>query len=187
MSGQHVFDDRAHVREQGTTAAARTPPLDEDAPLDVDEPAGDSQGQTGALIMHFTLFLAHSHLASPPPVPQAYIKVVYHPHSGKAPEIVSLDSHTPSGPAVAENTTLDDRPWAPFRSRADFEFAESAVNEKLSRKAVDVHLTGMHGSWSRDGSNVSFRDYNDLRYSLDAARDFVTDVSTRIPDFYASN
>lgn len=115
---------------------------------------------------------------TPQDVPRAYIKIVYHPHSGRQPLIVPLDGNTP---AQTTNTAKDapqsgDRPWAPFRSRADFEFAESAVNEKMSHHAVDVHLQGMHGSWSRSGSNISFRNYDDLRRSLDAARDLITDV-----------
>ncbi|KZV79960.1 hypothetical protein EXIGLDRAFT_817958, partial [Exidia glandulosa HHB12029] len=106
-----------------------------------------------------------------------YIKIVYHPHSGRVDDIIRLDTESsePTNSVPIGTSPPDERPWAPFRSRADFEFAESAVNEKLSRKTVDTHLKGMHGPWSRSGSNISFQNHDDLRRSLDAARDFVTD------------
>ncbi|KZV97954.1 hypothetical protein EXIGLDRAFT_810450, partial [Exidia glandulosa HHB12029] len=112
-----------------------------------------------------------------PNVPRAYIKIVHHPHSGRPPDIIPLDDDvpTPAQPESVDATTRSDRPWAPFRSRADFEFAESAINDKLPRRTINVHLQGMHAGWSRDGSNISFETYEDLRRSLDAARDFVTD------------
>lgn len=119
-----------------------------------------------------------------PQLPREFIRIDYHENSGLASRIISLDPDLPNQAASEDVSTspsaLDDlpSPWAPFASRADFEFAEAMTNAQASKKTVNAILDGLHGSWSCAGSNVSFRKYDDMEKALNAARVFVTDVQT---------
>lgn len=116
-----------------------------------------------------------------PQLPSTYIKIVPHPHSGEPAQIISLDGHTTSEPASTLRPQPDAKPWAPFRNRADFEFTESMVEGLSNKKLVDKHLQGMHGGWSRMGSNITFHNHRDMEDSLEAAASFFVPVSRKIP------
>jgi hypothetical protein len=100
-----------------------------------------------------------------------YIKILHHPHSGlKEPDVVPLqgdhnrvvEDH-PSEPQA----TL--KPWAPFRSRADFEYTETAVQGLLNEDVVNKQLYGLHNGWA-ETSSISLHSYADMERSLAAAR-----------------
>lgn len=113
-----------------------------------------------------------------------FFKVVYHPHSQRPDSIIPLDGSPNSllddapailgtGPRPLLSTT---RPWAPFRSYADFSFAEQMVNQRVSGHNVDTYLHLINSEWSRGGSALSFRSHHDLRNALDAAQKLVIPV-----------
>lgn len=68
-------------------------------------------------------------------------------------------------------------PWAPFRSYADFTFAEQAVGGHWSQAEIDRVLNSLHGEWTQPNkSNVSFTTSRDLDSSLTAARQYIVQV-----------
>ncbi|KAJ7572771.1 hypothetical protein C8J56DRAFT_1138939 [Mycena floridula] len=90
-----------------------------------------------------------------PRLPDLYVKVVPHPHSPEFPTVTPLTG-TNSNPALSEyDPKKSEQPWAPFRSMADFEFTESAIQGLLSKKLVDKMLTGIHGSCEMEAVLVS--------------------------------
>lgn len=83
-------------------------------------------------------------LSSPLPHSEFYIETVPHPHNQSSKHsIIRLDSSTGTD---SEDVPLSvfivqpaSKPWAPFRTRADFEYAESVVLSNLGRKWIDTH------------------------------------------------
>ena len=61
------------------------------------------------------------------------IIIEYHPHSKKATRILSSEEFKASLSDDSEPTEpQDDKPWLPFRSREDFEFAELVNDATLT-------------------------------------------------------
>ncbi|GJE89869.1 hypothetical protein PsYK624_059800 [Phanerochaete sordida] len=124
--------------------------------------------------------------ASSTVLPETYIKLVYHPHSGiEQPAVIPLDSAQASSP-IDETAQLLRRwaqlekcmkPWAPFRTRADFEYAESVVKGTLGDGIVDLQLRGMRNGWC-EHSNITFQNHDGLRESLAAAHIFTVKFQT---------
>lgn len=114
-----------------------------------------------------------------PTLPRVYIRISPHPNSGRPDQIISLDGdaeHRTEAPAPAQS---DLPSHAPFRSLADFLFAEVAVKLRWSNSEVDDILGRLHGPWTAPNqSNVSFRHHRDLEASLAAARKFVVPFRT---------
>ncbi|EGO31125.1 hypothetical protein SERLADRAFT_432782 [Serpula lacrymans var. lacrymans S7.9] len=103
-----------------------------------------------------------------------FIQVVHHPQSGKHdPVIIPLDSVIPSADQgnheAGLGSALEIKPWAPFRNRADFEYAETAVKGLLSKAIVNTQLYGIHHGWA-DNTNITFRNYADIEKTLQVAR-----------------
>jgi hypothetical protein len=71
----------------------------------------------------------------------------------------------------------ENRPWAPFRTRTDFEYTETAVKGLLSKDLVDKQLAGFHGKWSIGGSHLTLHTYKDMQDSLAKAREYGVQVS----------
>jgi hypothetical protein len=120
--------------------------------------------------------------------PEMFIKIVSHSHDPSAkPIIISLDTprdltHVTKS-KVPNDTVPNLRPWAPFLTLADFEYAESAVTGHLSRPLVNTQLHGMAGGWA-EKTNITFRNYDDMKKSLAAAREFGIKVSFGCFVFY---
>ncbi|KIJ30554.1 hypothetical protein M422DRAFT_267894 [Sphaerobolus stellatus SS14] len=122
------------------------------------------------------LILDDHHRASSPTTkrpPQTFIEVIHHPHSRKhTPTIIYLDQLIDNG-----NTKLrtipepPQKPWAPFRTRADFEFTEQVVTKCIRKDTVDILLMGFHGRWAQS-TTITLRDYQAVLISLEAARKF---------------
>jgi hypothetical protein len=64
------------------------------------------------------------------------------------------------------------KPFAPFRTLADFEYTETAVQGLLPRHLIDKQLAGICGLWCPSGSNLTIKNYADMKKSLDAAREY---------------
>jgi hypothetical protein len=109
-----------------------------------------------------------------------YIEIEYHPHSGRPNEIISLDAALPTSTSASPRPRRSIIPknraaWAPFPTRADFEWAETAY---LSPRAqVNARLEGMHsGRWC-DNTRITMRNADDLHMYLERARHYVVEVS----------
>jgi hypothetical protein len=123
-----------------------------------------------------------------PEVPPStfYIKTIPHPSSDSAvTSYISLDGGIPPGgrPAAPDTPARlfapqpTYKPWAPFRTRADFEYAESVVLSNMERKWVNVQLAGIGGEWSNSPSNITFHSYDHMEKTLSVARTYGVQVS----------
>ena len=69
------------------------------------------------------------------------IRTEYHPHTKKLPKVVKFEDyreyHSQRQRPTPRNPT---RPWTPFRTRAEFEFAEIALDAALNKRQVDALL-----------------------------------------------
>jgi hypothetical protein len=104
--------------------------------------------------------------------PSKFIKIINHPHSGISdPTIIPLEGtiniDSQASPTLLSKT--GGRPWAPFRTRADFEYTETAVLGLLNKEIVNKQLNSINNSWSSH-SAITFRSATDMEQSLQAAR-----------------
>ncbi|KAJ7274786.1 hypothetical protein C8J57DRAFT_1592115, partial [Mycena rebaudengoi] len=104
--------------------------------------------------------------------------IEYHPHSGKARTIIPLDS-TRSGGGESTSTRLRRQlvpagrpPWAPFPSRADFEWAETMY--MMPNDNITAQLKGMHSNWC-DNSHVKIKTVDELKMYLQRAKHYVVE------------
>ena len=108
-----------------------------------------------------------------------FIEVIYHPHNGnRTSTAIHLGASAEKQNASVKRgicIPLHGKPWAPFRTRSDFEFAEVAVTQGFTAPTVKTLLNGYHGRWA-DHSKITLRDNDSLQESLSAARTFVTQV-----------
>lgn len=126
----------------------------------------------------------------PPPSPQnedlqlptRFVYVKHHAHSGKPPEIIPLESETPSrspNEKLFQGSTdpSDDRPWAPFRCLADATFTYRCVSRRMPNNDVDEDLKQLRTEWA-DNVHVTFKNHREMERSLAAARE--ANVQVRI-------
>ncbi|KAJ7696268.1 hypothetical protein B0H17DRAFT_929612 [Mycena rosella] len=116
----------------------------------------------------------------PSPPGSNCIEIISHPHSGvRNSTIVLLDPHTPL-PERQEKHVLEElqRPWAPFRTRADFEYTSTAVVGGLSKEIIDSQLCGITGPWSVGGSMLTIKNSAEMAQSLAAAREYLLQFET---------
>ncbi|KAJ7090711.1 hypothetical protein C8R44DRAFT_835939 [Mycena epipterygia] len=120
--------------------------------------------------------------SKPVPASKFYIKTIPHPHDESSKcSYISLDGGTLPTDNTAESAGVlnpGPKPWAPFRSRADFEYAESVVLSNMERKWVNKQLAGIGGEWSNTPSNITFCNYDHMEKSLAAARKYVVQFET---------
>jgi hypothetical protein len=82
-------------------------------------------------------------------LPSDFIFVKHHPHANKPNEIIPIDgsSSSPSFSdpnARSDPLNKDDRPWAPFKSYADYKFASRCVRRRTPNSEVDEDLRDLH-------------------------------------------
>ncbi|KIJ49009.1 hypothetical protein M422DRAFT_246785 [Sphaerobolus stellatus SS14] len=109
-------------------------------------------------------------------VPSSYIEIIHHPHSGKrGSTIISLKNTEQETPHQSLPSCLppsvSSKPWAPFRTRADFEFVEEMVHEAVRAETVTKLLSGFNGRWAPE-TYITIQNYADFQDSLAAARHF---------------
>ena len=114
-----------------------------------------------------------------------FIEIIHHPHSGiLEPDYIFCD--LPSGHPTVDNFDNNmkqstSRPWAPFKSRADFEFTETVIQAAVHTNTIKRLIQGIRRSWTDPGhSQITFRNMKDFKRSLGAARKFIVQVSIPI-------
>lgn len=103
------------------------------------------------------------------------IKVVYHPSSGKQPDIYTFEHYcsAPKPPALdssalSPSNDSDKRPWHPFPTRTDFELAEVMLDGHLNRKQIDRVLSVF---WKAIPNNQDQSDLSDDRLTIKNSAD----------------
>ncbi|KAL1754470.1 hypothetical protein FB107DRAFT_275798 [Schizophyllum commune] len=135
-------------------------------------------------------FDEQTRLPSPPAEPadtnrtsQRYLKVIHHKHAAIESEVIPLDAPLPALPS--QSTAPQKRkPFAPFRTLADFEFVEHVVNAKLSRPETKELLDEVTNRWipadtkafleahGRSATSVTYRTLADVEQSMKNARQY---------------
>jgi hypothetical protein len=72
------------------------------------------------------------------------IRIKYHLHSGRSPEIFHFEDYGRSPSAPEKTKPLNSAPWEPFCSRIDFEFAELALHAALNKEQTDTLIRLVH-------------------------------------------
>jgi hypothetical protein len=114
------------------------------------------------------------------PPPLDVIRTEYHPRSNLPPRVVKFEDYreyngrhrrpTPRNPA---------KPWTPFRTRAEFEFAEIALDAALNNRQVDALLRVFRRCLEGEDS-LDFKDHNELQKMWDLASVLHTRVCSSI-------
>ena len=79
------------------------------------------------------------------------IKTIYHPQTGKPPVIQSLEEYnsTYQQQRAQSKPTEPETPWAPYKTRLDFEFSEFAMTAYLNEEHVEKLITLLNIAASR--------------------------------------
>ncbi|KIJ29756.1 hypothetical protein M422DRAFT_188008, partial [Sphaerobolus stellatus SS14] len=113
-------------------------------------------------------------MQSSPKSPESFIEIRYHPHSGNLnTTIIPLNNPQEKEPGSNTGCVLSSitKPWAPFRTRANFEFAEDMVKSGLHSESIKKLLEGFNGRWATQ-TLISMKNFADFQDSLAAARHF---------------
>lgn len=111
-----------------------------------------------------------------PPLHSDHIRVEYHPHSGRTPDILDPEEFKWLSSGDNQPTTpLDDTPWLPFRSREDFEFAELAHTAALNKGQIDRLVKFIKKCEMNPGS-FTFEGFQDVESSWKDADKLLTPV-----------
>ena len=119
--------------------------------------------------------------ATPPPGGD-YIRIEYHPNSGRESRVLSPEEfkilssdNTESMPPISEE------PWRPFRSQEDFEFAELVHAAALNQKQIDK-LVKFIKRCERNPGSFTFEGAQDVEQSWEDASKLLTPVSALCTD-----
>ncbi|KAI0648452.1 hypothetical protein C8Q79DRAFT_905404 [Trametes meyenii] len=93
--------------------------------------------------------------------------VVNHPHDGRLPVIQHFEDFS-QAPPPQDPSTLNTKPWDPFNSRLDFEFAEFALDAALNQGQISRLLELVHGI-ADHREDFSFKSYTDVKGAWDLA------------------
>ncbi|KAJ7933378.1 hypothetical protein B0H13DRAFT_1592374 [Mycena leptocephala] len=108
-------------------------------------------------------------------LPPRFILVKHHPHANKPCGIIPLDSSPASAPETVPASThaaptVMDRPWAPFRTFADFKFTSRRIKRRAPNAQIDEDLLDLRDRSLATDSLVTFRNHRDMEKALAAAR-----------------
>lgn len=103
------------------------------------------------------------------------IKIMFHPSSGRKEEVVS--HHEYRNKTTHMQAPTDKVPWAPFRTRADYEFAKIALAASLTAQQNNA-LISLIKRISSGETEFTLVNNTDLRKTWDRASSKLTPVST---------
>lgn len=150
--------------------------------LPVDEgPNMNEQNQTPELDAQI---LARDYQAPPwnPLLDEKHIRVVHHPYSQCPEERIllsdyNLDRRSPVPKDVCSSEAV--RWYKPFKSEADFSFAEYVARVQLSNSDIDEFLRQHRDAWSI-GSLISFKNHRRVRATIEKAVRTTTEVMNQL-------
>lgn len=101
------------------------------------------------------------------------IKLEYHPSSGITPEVYSFNDFKCRPPT--SSAPPNKRPWAPFKSRLEFEVAELALEACLNNDQTDRLIT-LCNRCASQSEKFTFQNHKDIRERWDAVSHCTTGV-----------
>jgi hypothetical protein len=105
--------------------------------------------------------------------PPSKFKTEYHPRSGCPTLFQAFDEFRV--PPEAQQVPIDEKPWHPFRSRADFEFSEIALDAALNKSQIDA-LLNLILRVSQGHAEITLKNEADLSKAWDNAAAELTPV-----------
>lgn len=102
------------------------------------------------------------------------VKIDYHPHSNRNTEIKSYHDYLHQTQNSSPPT--DKQPWAPFRTRTDYEYAEIVLAASLNAAQNNALISLIHRI-VRGEAEFTLRDNTDLKSLWDRAANKLTPVS----------
>ncbi|KAG2352431.1 hypothetical protein BDR07DRAFT_1455035 [Suillus spraguei] len=117
--------------------------------------------------------------------PPSEFKTEYHPRSGCPTLFQAFDEfHVP---LEAQQVHIDKKPWHPFRSHADFEFSEIALDAALNKSQIDA-LLDLILHISQGHAEITLKNEADLSKAWDNAAAELTPFSKyQVPVTYKKN
>ena len=113
------------------------------------------------------------------------IQVEYHPKSGCSMDTFKFDKYRQ--PLPHSNATLEPEPWAPFRTREDFEFAELMLDTGVTKKQAKALIKLFH-KCIKGGGNFTISKYKDMEDTLKLASNQLAKVQQIVLPFsYLAN
>lgn len=104
------------------------------------------------------------------------IRVKYHPHSGRISETLPFEEFGRKRDSASTQCTPNETPWKPFRSQADFEFAEIALDAALNQQQVEALIKLFHHCIESKDKLFTLRNHADLVNMWDNASSHLTPV-----------
>jgi hypothetical protein len=101
-----------------------------------------------------------------------HLKVQYHPLSKIPDKMIEFSEGVPTL-HISIKPPPAPQPWAPFRSRADFEFAELVTSDHLSAASIQAHIR-LHQQSPHP--SISFQSVGDLERVRTQASKLITAV-----------
>ena len=109
------------------------------------------------------------------------IRVEYHPNSGRGTKIFRFDDYARERPfARARQDPLREKPWEPFKSLDDFNFAELALDANLKKDQVELLLSLINRG--KESPTVSFGSFEDIQRTWEKAAVFYPTVCLHFPN-----
>ncbi|KAG2074347.1 hypothetical protein BDR04DRAFT_976913, partial [Suillus decipiens] len=117
--------------------------------------------------------------------PPSEFKTEYHPRSGCPTLFQAFDEFRVL--PEAQQVPIDEKPWHPFRSRADFEFSEIALDAALNKSQIDAPLN-LILCISQGHAEITLKNEADLSKAWDNAAAELTPFSKhQVPVTYKKN
>ncbi|TDL21304.1 hypothetical protein BD410DRAFT_298266 [Rickenella mellea] len=127
-----------------------------------------------------------------PPI-GTYVRIQHHPSSKLPDKVYTLDEYLESRAREDTKSTLGLKkpdatvpkvhhklPWFPFKTEADFDFAEFAHKYRLTNPQVDDHLRRMRSIWCKGGDmDLTFKSHHDIDAVLEAMREIGVKFMTK--------
>jgi len=107
------------------------------------------------------------------------IRVEYHPGSGRSTDHFKVDEYRQSVPDAG--TIPEPEPWAPFRSREDFEFTEIALETGMTRGQTDALIKLFHRCIGQGEGNFTLVNHKDMADTLEIASNRLAKVRQIVP------
>ena len=95
------------------------------------------------------------------------IKIEYHPDTKRVPDFIPLKTYQARQKHKKPRSNTR-KPWMPFRSRSEFEFAEVALKAGLTKNQVDtlIHVIHQH---ARGEDSFDIRDHDHMHTIWDTS------------------
>ncbi|KAF8330135.1 uncharacterized protein EI90DRAFT_3124548 [Cantharellus anzutake] len=176
-TGNHLIEGKAGPSEMSTTPIAGIPVqtvVGSNTPEDVSsEPLGPLEDASPSEPLELVAQVA----------PSQSLKIEFHHSSGIAPKIAPFEMGTSHFDAkTTPNTNPFSNPWAPFVTKADFEFAELVTGDNCSIHSIETHIK-IHMQSPQPA--ITFTTHKEFEKTLNKAAELLTNVCP-IPNLYFS-